>query len=201
MIPEAVAALFREEVRFVPVTEQINGDDHVRVEQLASNEDGPRYLKGENLPLLTVPPESDPASAMTGQVVVAVEGADHLMAGAIARYLSTTAAIALVHVTWLPGIVSSPVDEGGIDDPHPQDLLAYRGAREALVDTANELRRAGFQVTTHLREHRDPALPIGEFCKTTGADLLVLGLGRHGAGIGRRLSQLLSIPQLFLKAR
>src|SRR5690606_13337342 len=110
-----------------------------------------------------LPPGDGAALNGRGQVVIAVEGADRRMAEEVAKLLSpSTTHIALVHVTWLPGIVTSPLDEGGIDNPHPQDLLAYRGAREALVDTANELRAFGFDVSTHLREDRDPAGPIAE---------------------------------------
>lgn len=135
-------------------------------------------------------------------VLVAVEGRDWKMSREIAALFDPERAmLRLLHVTWLPGTASSPIDEEGIDDPSPSDLLMYDGARDALIQRATELREAGFVVTTHLRLNRRPSAALAAEVERLAPSLIVLGLGRHGAGIGRDLWRAESTPILFVNAR
>lgn len=195
--------LFNQTVGFVDPDNPRRGDRErsVTVEPLPAGHHEPRHLSADRLPFIVLPASLDPIKS-PGLVLVALEGADRQMASALEQLLNPeNTSLALIHVTWLSGIVSSPLDEEGLDDPEPSDLLLYRGAREALVTTANELREIGFDVHTYLREHRDPAVPIAEFSKEAGPTLIALGLGRHGAGIGERLLKTISAPVLFVRAR
>lgn len=163
----------------------------------------PENLGNNNLPLLAIPAGSSAAPSETGCLaLVAVEGRDRQMASALTALLDPdNTRIALIHATWLPRTIRSPLEAGGMDNPDPADLLVFSGAREALVNTANDLRRSGFDVSSHLREDRNPAKPIIAMIQSLGPKLLVLGLGRHGAGIGRRILARERIPMLFVKAR
>jgi hypothetical protein len=163
----------------------------------------PDVLTSRILPLLVVP-EDAPERTPDGDclALVAVEGRDSQMASAIASLLDPShTRIALIHATWLPRTIRSPLDSGGMDNPEPADLLVFSGAREALINTRNALMRLGFHVSSHLREDRNPARPIIEMCQKVNPQLLVLGLGRHGAGIGRHVLEEERIPTLFVKAR
>lgn len=195
--------MFSESVRFVEPNQDpvADGSTAITVERLPAEGNEPRHLRNDRLPFILLP--EDRATARDPRLVlVALEGADRQMADTLGRLLSPDAvSLALIHVTWLSGIVTSPLDEAGLDDPAPSDLLLYRGAREALVTTADELRDLGFDVHTYLRENRDPAVPIAEFSKEVGPALIALGLGRHGAGIGERLLKSIRLPVLFVRAR
>lgn len=161
------------------------------------------HLHNDTLPYLALPDLEATATIGTGRLaLVAVEGRDHRMADAIAALLDpAVVGIGLMHVTWLPPTVTSPLEERGIDNPEPADLLAYQGAREALVDTSAALRRTGYEVSTHLREDRDPAGPLARAIRQQRPDLFVLGLGRHGAGIGRRVLDEVLVSVLYVRAR
>jgi len=160
-------------------------------------------LNNDTLPYLALPEQESDTPGGSGRLaLVAVEGRDGRMAEAITALLDpAVVGIGLMHVTWLPPTITSPLEKRGLDNPEPADLLAYQGAREALVDTSTALRRAGFEVSTHLREDRDPAGPLAEAIQQQRPDLFVLGLGRHGAGIGRRVLEEASIPVLYVRAR
>jgi hypothetical protein len=204
-LPSEVGGCFRPGTAFVDASSAIGEPiEGVRVAFLEDSENEPPDLSPETLPLLVLPAGmSVPQVAPDGQrVLVAVEGRDEKIAAALARVLDPERAmLALLHVTWIPGIAGSPLDRAGLDDPHPSDLLAYDGAREALVGTPGDLRRLGFSVTTHLRESRDPAVSIAEFIAQHDVAMFVLGLGRHGAGIGRHVLERVRIPTLFVRAR
>lgn len=175
---------------------------HLAIEHLAPGEVEPREITKERLPLVVVPAGWSEADDGTSTVIVAIEGADRRMAAQVRSLLDpTTATLALVHVTWVPGTVASPLPADGLDNPQPIDLLLYRGATEALVDAAEELRAAGFTVTTHLREARHPAEAIDAVVSRMSPVLLVLGLGRHGAGIGRDILRRARVPILYVDAR
>lgn len=142
-------------------------------------------------------PQDEPAL-----VVVAAEGRDERIAVEVARLLDPARArVALLHVTWLPGFASAPIPEHGLDDPAASDLLMYEGAREALIDRAAELRAAGFVVSTHLRIARHPAEALVAQLEARTSTMLVLGLGRHGAGIGREVLRRSPLPILYVDAR
>lgn len=198
-----LAPLFNETVRFVD-PDQHPADGRavpITVERLPAGRNEARHLSNDRLPFILLPEDCD-APRNANLVLVALEGADRQMADALGALLNPAAVtLALIHVTWLSGIVTSPLDEKGLDDPQPSDLLLYRGALEALVTTADELRNLGFDVRTFLRENRDPAVPIAEFSKEAGPALIALGLGRHGSGIGERLLRNVRLPVLFVRAR
>ncbi|MEZ4522905.1 MAG: hypothetical protein R3A46_14895 [Thermomicrobiales bacterium] len=175
----------------------------VSVEYLQPGEVEPPHLENATLPYLAIPVDRDREhDSGGGLALVAVEGRDRKMAEALAETLDPLAVgIGLMHVTWLPRVISSPLESGGLNNPEPADLLAYEGAREALFDTAQELRQARFEVSTHLREDRDPAVPLAKAIREQHPNLFVLGLGRHGSGIGRRVLEEVRIPVLFVRAR
>lgn len=198
-----LATLFNETVRFADPDDADGaaGTGTVTVERLPPGRHESRYLKNDRLPFVVLPEDRD-AILTPGLVLVALEGADRQMAGGLGSLLNPDhVSLALIHVTWLSGIVTSPLDNNGLDDPQPSDLLLYRGAREALITTADKLRDLGFDVHTYLRDDRDPAVPIAEFSKEVGPTLIALGLGRHGAGIGERLLKSVRLPVLFVRAR
>jgi hypothetical protein len=170
---------------------------------VADSDDEIRGLSSDALPALAVPhDQAIDQSPAPHRILVAAEGADRKLADAIAAVLDPgRVALAVVHVTWVPGIASSPLPEGGIDQPEQIDLLLYRGASEALIDTADALRRAGFAVSTHLREHHQPAVALLQEIERERPALVLLGLGRHGAGIGRDLLREARIPVLYVDAR
>jgi hypothetical protein len=133
---------------------------------------------------------------------VAAEGADRNIAAEVAALLDPgVVGIDIVHVTWLPGIVMSPLGPEGLDNPQPPDLLLYRGAHEALIDTAQALRDAGFSVHAHLRENRHPSAALLKEIEQLAPAMAVLGLGKHGAGIGRDILRETRIPVLYVAAR
>ena len=180
-----------------------SGGKTITVANVPPSTDEPPGLKGDALPMLAIP-EDSPRTTEEGDclALVAVEGRDRQMARAITRVLNpSTTRIALLHVTWLPRTITSPLEPEGLDNPEPADLLLFYGARQALINTGNELLIAGFSVSTHLREDRDPARPLVEMIRSQRPNLLILGLGRHGAGIGRHILEVERIPELFVKAR
>lgn len=189
-------------VALVPFGEPVQPGD-VRFVVLPVGEHEPQGLDDDVLPLLVLPEDGErPPDRDVSRVFVAVEGSDTKMVGTITGLLDPgNVGIALVHVTWIPGIAGASIGEGGLDNPSASDLLAYEGAREALVGTADALSAAGFTVSTHLREDRDPAGPLADLVERHDADLFVLGLGRHGAGIGRRLLERVRVPVLYVRAR
>jgi hypothetical protein len=160
-------------------------------------------VTSDQVPLLAIPADWSLALPAEGVLtVVAAEGADRRLAQAVTAVLDPTATgLALLHATWLPGTVNSPLPPGGLDNPEPSELLLYRGAVEALIDTATDLRMAGFNVSTHLREARDPAEALAGVIIEAQPALLVLGLGKHGAGIGSRLRHDTPVPILYVRAR
>jgi hypothetical protein len=196
-------ACFRAGVAFAPPGETLDRGGVIRMIGLSAHEYEPQGLSDKSLPLLVVPEDSErTGDGNACRVIVAVEGRDTHMAGALAALLDPAkVGIALVHVTWIPGIAGAPMGEGGLDNPAASDLLAYEGAREALIGTADALEEAGFSVSTHLREDRDPAGPLAELIEYYRPDLFVLGLGRHGPGIGRRLLERVRVPVLYVQAR
>ena len=203
-VDDAIRRCFRPTVTFgAHPRERRTEDRTVRVCVLRPGETEPEDLDGESLPYLAMP--ADRPAGVTGEsrlALVAVEGRDQRMAAALAPLLDPrVVTIGLMHVTWMPRTIASPLDEGGLNNPEPAELLIYQGAREALIDTAGELRAAGFEVSTHLREDRDPARPLAETIQRQQPDLFVLGLGRHGAGIGRKVLETARIPVLFVRAR
>lgn len=204
-LPPEIRACFLPDTGFaVAGTTEDEAGASVRVATVERADAEPAGLSNDALPLLALP--EDPASAApvgnAARVVVAVEGRDTLMADALAALLNPERALlALVHVTWVPGIAGSPLDIGGLDDPEPSDLLAYQGAREALIGTTTELRRHGFSVSTYLRESRDPAPAIAALIEQQRPAMFALGLGRHGAGIGRRVMEQIRVATLFVRAR
>ena len=175
----------------------------VTVVDLPPSVDEPPGLKRDALPVLAIPEDwPEPPEESDCLALVAVEGRDREMARAIIGLLDpSTTQIALVHVTWLPRTIRSPLEPEGLDDPEPADLLLFYGAREALINTGNELLLAGFSVSSHLREDRDPAKPLVEMIGRRRPKMLILGLGRHGAGIGRHVLEDARVPELFVKAR
>lgn len=202
-IPAGVRACFLPEIAFT-VDLDAEGESVVRVARVERAEDEPPGLSGDRLPFLALPENPSAAEPVDGaaRVIVAVEGRDVEMADALARLLDPSSVqLALVHVTWVPGIAQSPLESGGIDNPQPSDLLAYQGAREALIGTATELRSFGFRTSTHLRESRDPAQAIADLIEQQQPALFALGLGRHGAGIGRRVMERVRVATLFVRAR
>ena len=160
-------------------------------------------VRSDELPCLVLPAALlSGASDLDAHVLVAAEGRDIEIAKSVIALLDADAvAINLVHVTWLPEIAMSSIGESGLDDPGNQDLLMFEGAREALVERAAELRASGFRVTTHLRMNRNPAEAIARYLQQRPAELLILGLGRHGAGIGRDVMRSDPLPLLFVNAR
>lgn len=160
-------------------------------------------VRSDVLPYLVLPRVAmRESTGSVARVVIAAEGRDAGIARAVIALLDPEAvAIELVHVTWLPGIALSRIDDQGIDNPSNQDLLMFEGAREALLERAGELRASGFQVTSHLRMNRSPADAIIMYLRERPAQLLVLGLGRHGAGIGRDAMHSWPLPLLFVNAR
>jgi nucleotide-binding universal stress UspA family protein len=176
----------------------------VSVELLSGNDAEPRELRPADLPHLVLPfgHEESAGLAPVAPVIVASEGADARMGVEVRRLLNPERVeIHVIHVTWLTGIVTSPLPAAGLDNPRASDLLLYRGAREALVDTADQLRLARFRVVTHLRENRSPAQEVAELARELRPALVVLGLGRHGAGIGAELLRDAGLPVLFVRAR
>jgi hypothetical protein len=173
----------------------------VRVARLGPGAEPPA-LRRELLPMLLLPLEPVHQPAASAPVVVALEGKDSGMPARLSELFDPRAVkFSLLHVTWLPGIVAAPIDEHGLDDPAPTDLLLYDGALNALVDMPAELRAAGYDVTTHLRMSRQPSEGIAAFVIQREAACVVLGLGRHGAGIGRNVIRQPRIPVLYVDAR
>ena len=191
----------------MPFVERRAGDGDagsgVLVERLPPGATEPPLLKRDALPWLAIPDGWSLALPAEGVLtLVAAEGADRLLADAVAALLAPQATgLAIVHATWLPGTVASPLDAGGLDNPEPSELLLFRGAVEALVGTADALRQAGFDVSTHLREARDPADALRAVISEACPVLVVLGLGKHGAGIGQRLAREVQVPMLYVAAR
>jgi hypothetical protein len=160
-------------------------------------------VQRRDLPLLVVPERPAGGSVqLPVPVVVAVEGRDTAMAREVARVLDPSrSAILLLHATWVPPTAGVAVPPQGIDDPTTVDLLAFEGARDALVGTGTALREAGFDVRAHLRGGRHPATALSTLLAERPASLVVLGLGRHGLGIGRDLWRRHALPILYLDAR
>jgi hypothetical protein len=202
--PAGLAVLFRSSVRFIErrARGQTVATD-VLVERLAAGQTEPLGLTRDALPLLAIPSDWNLELPAEGVLtLVAAEGADHLLANSVTQLLvPAVTGLAILHVTWLPGTVASPLEASGLDNPEPSELLLYRGAVEALVETANGLRQAGFNVSTHLREARDPAEALRAIIDEARPALVVLGLGKHGAGIGQRLLREVSVPILYVAAR
>lgn len=203
-IDEKLRTSFRAKVRFASIDSGDHGDTPViAVVPLPPGSTEPEHLNGDHLPYLCIP-EDRPQSVAGegGLILVAVEGRDRRMAAAVSELFDPqSVVIGLMHVTWMPRTIDSPLGEGGLNNPEPGELLLYRGAREALVDTASELRAAGFDVSTHLREDKDPAQPLAGTILEQQPDLFVIGLGRHGAGIARRVLDAARVPVLFVRAR
>lgn len=159
-------------------------------------------LSPDDLPVLVTPAEFREPHVTWFSVVVAVEGADRNMAMRIVELLDPTRVdLRVVHVTWVPGTTRSPLPADGQQNPEPLDLLAYRGAHEALIDTSGALREAGFRVTTVLCEGRYPGREIAEEVRRSDAQLVMLGRGRHGIGIGRDVLEVCRVPLLYVSAR
>lgn len=204
MIDDATRACFRSDVSFsLDEGQRPDAATTVYVAQLPAGSADPERLDTHHLPYLTIPEDRPPAVGGESRLaLVAVEGRDRKMAEALSELLDPSiVSIGLMHVTWMPKTIVSPLEEGGMDNPEVGDLLVYQGAREALIDTASALRQAGFYVSTHLREDRDPARPLAATIRDQNPDLFILGLGRHGAGIGRRVLEEVRIPVLFVRAR
>jgi nucleotide-binding universal stress UspA family protein len=202
LVDESIQASFRPEVSFRRASGSSEPEKLViHVATLPAGSSDPPHLDAHHLPYLVIP-EDRPEAVGGGQLaLVAVEGRDHHMARAIASLLEPQVNVGLMHVTWLPITIDSPLGEGGLNDPNANELLIYRGAREALIDSANALRESGFEVSTHLREGRDPAQILADTIRRQQPDLFILGLGRHGAGIGRRVLEEARVPVLFVNAR
>lgn len=199
-----LAALFRSRVRLVERRDEETGaSPGVLVQRLSTFELEAAALTSALLPLLVIPAEWNLALPEEGVLtLVAAEGADKRLAVAVCALLDPVATgLAIVHATWLPGTVASPLPVEGLDNPEPSELLLYRGAVEALVETASTLREFGFSVSTHLREARDPAEALAGVIDEARPALVVLGLGKHGAGIGSRLLQEARVPILYVAAR
>ncbi len=204
-IPEHLRACFRPGIAFLASDgSKSDGAYGVRVSFLAPSDDEPSGVTSDALPVLVLPEGDQTRGVPDGgnQILVAVEGRDTEMAAALASILlPSEVSIGLVHVTWVPGIAGSPIGDDGVDNPHASELLAFQGAREALVETADDLRSRGFSVSTHLRESKDPSAPIVEMIGRHHPAMFALGLGRHGAGIGRRVLERVRVPVLFVQAR
>lgn len=178
-------------------------DTSVLVESVASKSQMPSLLESSNLPVLTIPDYGTIQQSNLGNLaLVAVEGRDRRIADSVTQLLNPERiGLALVHVTWLTGIVTSPLGEDGLDNPDPYDLLLYQGAHEALVSTAERLESVGFSVSTHLRNHREPAVALHRVILQAEPALAIMGLGKHGAGIGHQLQQLVPVPVLYVSSR
>jgi hypothetical protein len=175
----------------------------VRVEVLRAGEPEPASLSAGDFTLLVVP-EGDAASDLPqlDTVVVGVDRADTRLAQVLTQLLNPgRATLELVHNAWLPPLVSSPTDGRGLDDPAPADIVAYDGAKAALLDTADDLRDAGFKVGTHLREERDAAAAVGQLVARYDPALVVLGRGKHGSGPGAAVLREPGVPVLYVPAR
>jgi hypothetical protein len=203
--PGNLAALFHEDVRFdVTPAAESRSDQAVVIERVELPDADPTGLDKDTLPFLAIPEAESlrTRSSEPAAVLMCAEGRDTGIARSIIALLRPDrCAVNLVHVTWLPGVVPSPIDANGLDNPHPTSLLAFRDARTALIDRADELRAAGFTVTTHLRMARDPADAIVPLAVDLRPGLVILGLGRHGAGIGETVMRDTQLPVLFVASR
>ncbi len=202
LVDKTIQANFRPGMSFRPTTGSRDSEKLVvYVAHLPAGSSDPPVLDAHHLPYLAIP-EDRPETVGGGQLaLVAIEGNDRHMARAISLLIEPQVVIGLMHVTWLPKTIDSPLGVGGLNNPDANELLIYRGAREALIDSANALRDSGYEVSTHLREGRDPAQILADTIRRQQPDLFILGLGRHGAGIGRRVLEEARVPVLFVNAR
>jgi hypothetical protein len=200
-----LGVIFRANVHFVSslAERSVSPDPVILVEPSSASNGDPKFLDSHHVPYLAVP-ESTAYQPLRDRwrIVVGVEGDDRRIADSIIALIEpSTAGLALVHVTWLTGLVTSPLARIEFDNPKPSDLLLYRGARSALIDTARQLEENGFTVSTHLRNNKDPASALFEVVTEARPNLVILGLGRHGGGIGQRLQQHVPVPVLFVSSR
>jgi hypothetical protein len=200
------ATLFHASMRLVaPPRDAAATSRHiVRVEVLRSGESEDASLAEGDHAVLVMPEQVVwPTHLLTpARVIVAVERGDTAMAQRLSELLNPARVrIALLHVAWLPAVVPSPTDGAGFDNPTAAELVAYDGAQAVLLDTAAALQAAGFHVTTHLREDREPAVAPARLAAQDTPAMVVLGRGRHGAGIGRELLHERQLPILFVAAR
>lgn len=201
-ILEQLAQLFLPSVRLAMSAPETDIDtDATVVKVLRQKRSTP--IDPARQPLLLVPNQAAmPFVSADPLVLVAVERTDVRMAAALTELLNPDRArLAVAHVTWLPGTASSPTGGAGLDDPLPSELLAYDGARVALLDTAGALRAAGFRVSTHLREDRDREEALAALVAQWRPTLLVLGRGKHGLGPGRHIVEADGIPALLADSR
>jgi hypothetical protein len=202
ILPPELTGAFVPSVRFVTVESRDRPHDGTTVWVATPALDGSLPVSARNVPLLALAAVAQAPVAPPRLAVVAVEGRDRRMADQIAGLLNpATTRLALVHVTWVPGLAPSPLDPTGIDNPAPTDLLAYEGASDALIDTAQALRDAGFVVSTHLRQDKHPGVALRAFVSEAAPALIVVGLHRHGEGIGTLLLRDTARPVLFVDAR
>jgi hypothetical protein len=179
-------------------------DDAVVIEALPAGESEPASLRESDTAVLVVPnqPRQLPNAPVVSTALVAVERHDTLMASQQTPLLNPArTSLELLHVAWLPAIEPSPTAGAGLDDPRPADLVAYDGAKEALVDCAAQLRAGGFKVATHLRENRETIDALTDAAERFMPNLVVLGRGRHGIGLGRVLLREQRLPVLYVAAR
>jgi hypothetical protein len=203
---EQLALLFLPSVRLIvlPHDADARHDGVVVVEALRMGELEPASVRDGKTAVLVVPDTDDatdepPASAT---VLVGVERHDALMASKLLELLNPDrVTLELMHVAWLTGIVPSQNAGAGIDNPQPSELVAYDGAKEALIDRAEELRSGEFQVATHLREDRETLHALRAAAERLAPELVVLGHGRHGLGLGRALLAERRLPVLYVAAR
>jgi hypothetical protein len=173
---------------------------HVTVVQ--GPRESPPAVTSAEVPLLAIPLPYVAPPGLPLAVVVAAEGHDHFLAAQIQRLLNPAATrVDLIHVTWLPHIISTADASRDIDNPEATELLAFEGAPEALVTTADALQAAGFQVSAHLRHDRQPVEALKRYVASKPPALIVVGLHRHGEGIGRVLMRATGRPVLFVEAR
>jgi hypothetical protein len=203
---EQLALLFLPSVRLVllPRDADRSRDDVVVVEALPPGESEPASLRDGDTAVLVVPDRATiPANLPSpATVLVAVERHDGQMARRLIELLNPAGTnLELLHVAWLPGIVPSPTAGAGLDNPQPTDLMAYDGAKEALLDCAAQLRAGGFNVATHLRENRATLEALTVATQRYTPALVVLGRGRHGVGLGRSLLREQQLPVLYVAAR
>jgi hypothetical protein len=203
---DRLALLFLPTVRLIvlPRDADMRRDAAVVVEALPAGDLEPASLRDSSTAVLVVPDEAHTAAELPAPatVLVAVERHDAQMAHNLVELLNPArTSLELLHVAWLPGIVPSPTAGAGLDNPQPVDLVAYEGAKEALIDCAAQLRDGGFNVTTHLRENRETLAALSTAAHRHSPALVVLGRGRHGMGLGRALLREQRLPVLYVAAR
>jgi hypothetical protein len=203
---ERLALLFLPTVRLVvlPHDADTRRGDAVVVEALPAGDVEPASLRESSAAVLVVPDEAHDSEERLdlATVLVGVERHDAQMARKLTELLNPARTrLELLHVAWVPGIVPSPTARAGLDDPQPADLVAYDGAKEALIDCAAQLRDGGFNVTTHLRENRETIDALTAAALRFKPAVVVLGRGRHGIGLGRTLLRAQRLPVLYVAAR